>query len=351
MRIDFIDNNNLVATTNKLIDIDLAFYDKLFVSMPIAPEVRFSVAYNHLDINDPFVNWWKSVTINEIPDTIFAVIYDGDGYEIASGDLFEYEENLEDFSLQILIIPGFTQQLDEDAHKKKEKKRKWAIEIFKESSLEYCSYILHNLFNHLWNEARIPYNLQLNSPIQGLYPDFAHGANALQYIAETKILSGDEHYFQFTYDYNGSKADFIENLTITNMCKLTFSRANNRFISKPLNSHIINGYIKGTSFDELDDIDYSLIIRKILLFDISGANKDVTNMFYAHINRRIDILKARKNYNIWATSKSWIYPGDSITLDNINYIVREIIYQPFSLDSSNSINNNIKIFDAVCIKS
>ena len=47
MRIDFIDNNTVVASTDKLIDIDLSYYDNVLVSKPVAPEVRFTIAYNH----------------------------------------------------------------------------------------------------------------------------------------------------------------------------------------------------------------------------------------------------------------------------------------------------------------
>lgn len=349
MRIDFIDNNTVVASTDKLIDIDLSYYDNVLVSKPVAPEVRFTIAYNHLDNNDPFVTWWKAITVGEIPENVFAVIYDGQGYEVASGDLFEYDEDLQNFSLEILIVPGFTQLLDEERNKKVTVKET----IHSSDSLEYISSILRKVFIKAWNKLDIPYSCVLEEPFNGLYTNFRKGAETIKYLLQTQI-NNDWHAIKIECQLSGTKASFLENLALTNFINLRYSRKDQNFsalnIDQPKQTF---GFITGTSYDETDTVDFTSVFSNIKIININ--EQTVANFASAYksiMQQRVNNLKVRKNYHIQANSAKWIYLGDTINLNGHRYIIREINYDPVSLNiiSHMGSNLNLKSFHAVCVK-
>lgn len=350
MRIDFIDNNTVVASTDKLIDIDLSYYDNVLVSKPVAPEVRFTIAYNHLDNNDPFVTWWKAITVGEIPENVFAVIYDGQGYEVASGDLFEYDEDLQNFSLEILIVPGIIQSLGVNTDKSDLK----GYDIYKTSSIAYISQILRQHFIRIWDKYNIPFSVQLAEQVQGTYPDFIHMASALEYAVQSQINTNDKHYIRFDSSFNGTKLSFIESLSLTYGINFLWSRKFNMFYSRSYATPVqAFGFIKNTTYSELTETSFDKVIKSIKIADIGGGTTDITNIFYNKVNIRLNNLIVRKNYNIKGrVAFKWLYPGDSIHLNGQTFIIKEINYDPVSLNiiSHMGSNLNLKSFHAVCVK-
>jgi len=346
MKIDFMHNDTVVATTNKLIDIDLSYYDNVFVSKPVAPEVRFTIAYNHLDNNDHFVNWWKTVTIGEIPEDIFAVIYDGMGDEIASGDLFEYDENLEEFTLEILIVPGFAQL-------KIEKNKTVSItkSFDRGSTVPYISSIFNEIFLKAWNKLDIPFSCTIEPPVNGLYACFQKSAEIIRNLAQTR-LSHDKHAIILSCHLSGTKLDFLENLALSNFVNLYYSRRLNSFAVKRSSQGLqIDGFITGTSYSGGEKIAFTSVFNKIQIKNLAGAQVTDFAPFYKEImQHQINKLSQPKSYNIRGYSANWLYPGDSIWLNSQKYTIREISYDPISLNSNNSINRFLKFFDAVCVK-
>ncbi len=353
MRIDFIDNNTVVASTDKLIDIDLSYYDNVLVSKPVAPEVRFTIAYNHLDNNDPFVTWWKTITQGEIPENVFAVIYDGNGYEVASGDLFEYDEDLQNFALEILIVPGFTQILDEEKNKSGEIVKP----ITHDASLNYITGLLREVFLNMWNKLNIPYSCILNDPTPNgvIWMDFIDVANIIHYFCQSRLLSGNAYFLRINYVLNGTKANSINSLGFSNLLKLFYSRKSNSFSSwNPQQTKQVQGFVTGTSYNELDTDDFSPLYR-LRVYDYGGDDEigDLDSLYKAKIQQKVNSLKVRKNYHIQGNvAFTWLYPGDSISLNGQTYIIKEINYDPVSLNTISHMgsNLNLKFFNAVCVK-
>jgi hypothetical protein len=349
MRIDFIDNNTVVASTDKLIDIDLSYYDNVLVSKPVAPEVRFTIAYNHLDNNDPFVNWWKTITQDEIPENVFAVIYDGNGYEVASGDLFEYDEDLQNFALEILIVPGFMQLEIE-----KSKTVSIQKEIYSSSSIEYISSILYQIFIKAWNNFGIPFSCVLEEPVNGLYPNFRKGAEIIKGLLQREINS-EKHFIKIYCKISGSIADYLENLALTNYINLRYSRKDKNFsaltIPQPKQAF---GFITGTFYEGVEQIEFTSVFSKIKILNVGGQNVvDLASAYKATMQQRVSQLTVPKKYNIQGNiAFEWLYPGDSISLNGQTYIIKEINYDPVSLNTISHMgsNLNLKFFNAVCVK-
>ncbi len=365
MRIDFIDNNTVVASTDKLIDIDLSYYDNVLVSKPVAPEVRFTIAYNHLDNNDPFVTWWKTITQGEIPENVFAVIYDGQGYEVASGDLFEYDEDLQNFSLEILIVPGFMQlefnpnvEIENAPITMMEIQTPKTVfiqkEIYSSSSIEYISSILYQIFIKAWNSFNIPFSCVLEEPVNGLYPNFRKGAEIIKGLLQREINS-EKHYIKIYCKRSGSIADYLENLALTNYINLRYSRKDKNFsaltIPQPKQSF---GFITGIFYEGVEQIEFTSVFSEIKIFNIGGQKVvDLASAYKATMQQRVSQLTVPKKYNIQGNvAFRWLYPGDSILLNGQTFIIKEINYDPVSLNNISHMgaNLNLKFFNAVCVK-
>ena len=348
MRADLLMENGSIISFSNIVNIDLSYYDDLFVVRSKTPEFKVSFSYDHT-ANDPFAIWWKDYIANGANISLFVSIYDNDDLLLADGTLYEWEDKFEDFELEFTCVPKISEFLDKTISIKKEN----TIQAYYSSADK--SFLSHwiEFFRRLWFEQA-----DIKQPRVAIFNDNgvpieSNSTTSLEYLVEktkefTQNMATGNHILRITTGSmsNITRRAFLRDLAKALLIKIIYVSKLDRFefhLNNDLTPTIINGYVKSVYLNVKKHIEPSNLFSKIEIF-VGGSNEgNIASHFNDIINHRLNILKQKEEYSIWGYAGKIIITGETISLNNTRYIVSEIAYEKETID-------NIKSFNAVCVK-
>lgn len=346
MRAEFLIDNSTIVSYSNIIGLDISMYDEIMISSMSSDEFKIQFAYNPL-ANDPigddlFSMWWKEVSSANL--SIKVKLIDSNGIVIANGEMFEWNENKEDFSLEITFksILGIelAEEVNIDEHK-------FSRAFFKSRDVQYFASRWEQWLSDLWIKAgiRIPYVLK--APDTVFFSPLCY-----PFINQYDKMSSSKHYFYIKQTYYGDKKGLLKKISQVLNAKIVYNASTNTFDIFPFRSYSdnpinITGYIKSSGRDIKEQALVSNdLFNEIQIRDQRGHKfKGLLNQcLSAIVNRLLTIVRFKK-YKIWGFAGKIINTGETIRLDSNNYYVKDISYVTERLDDTKEFECEAVIFD------
>lgn len=320
--------NNEVSFSN-IIDIDISMYDEILVSSMSSPEFSVSFAYNFLDQNDPFSIFINA--INETNDPVYLTLQDDNAGILADGYVKKWEFNREAYMVTITCKSSLGHWLDQEVSFV----NKW------------YSFSFGSNYAADWIESMLIIFVQdifyqrLGKPIS-FYPD------VITYIANfirSKTINTNNYTARISWTYEGKKYGIIKLFSQFLNCKISYWKDNDSFVAIPLSGYSdqaiqITGYVSSVVMERIEQPDQDFDLFNYFRIGLFGSNNhvDLTSEINSLICKQKLPFIEYSNYKIWGYASQIIHTGQTITLDGVNYYVKDISYEFERLNDLKSFN-------------
>jgi hypothetical protein len=107
----------------------------------------------------------------------------------------------------------------------------------------------------------------------------------------------------------------------------------------------ITGYLKSEQYDrEVQPTPAISIINEMKMYNRNGQKVcDMKSNFLSQVYANLQSTIKFKSYEIWGYANQILYCGQTIKLDGVTYLIKDISYESEILES-------IKSFNAVCVR-
>jgi len=370
---------------SNIVETDVSFYDDPFWSRPGYADFKLKFAYDPIkkttypdDDIGRFSQWWHSLNKNATPR--ICVEFISGTQTIASGYVFNWEENREDFEVEFTCIDVITDLLDEQVTKS-------ALTITSETitaveqppgpgnppgngdlppiippGLPTHSYMpeLKEFFwsaiNEWWDSFRGDTPALTRPPsLPPIFPELSIMSIFASPI-NTKLQSVNSGTFRVLIKFkqlsNLERKEVLSDLSKFTQKKIVCS--NGIHFLMGINPVAITGYIQSINPDKSTvQIDADRILESVILqvpgpFGWYNLVDYTTTIKNTRDNWLRDQIRPRTEYHIWGynpnlASAVVLQSGYTIRLDGENFKIKEVSYESETM-------NSIKSFEAVCVK-
>ena len=349
MRILFkhMKHNNVQHYYDKILDVDLSFYDDVFVSKCINSEFKVKIFYNHmnLNMNDVFTRFWENTKHHYQDVELFTItLFDKNDVILAEGDIFEWEEDYTKATIEFICLPCIAQLLDTKIENFGIWDPPYLYFLGNNESLSAVNKWIYDSIEDLWrrvkNKTDITISIQWDNAT-----NYDHFVFLSQQIYDFLIQKPNPvAWFIFNIQNNNSIRDVLRWITIIFRVKLVYESNVFQFIPISIyNPEPITGYIKSVYNNERIEPEKQELVQQIWIewgnpsstfdFFVDGSNS-VTDTW-------LTILNKKEHYKIWGYCGRLLVTGETILVDDKLFVIKEISYELGSLDS-------VKSFNAVC---
>lgn len=321
---------NNTAQFSNIIDVDISMYDEIMVSSTSSPEFSITFAYDHLnkyDI-DSFAYWWGEVKGIDLS----VVLFDDNGNVLASGFVFEYNEDYEGFYLEIRAKHNQLYSLKD------------TIEIdyifnWRIYSTSDYSEVLKLWFVSLWNRAGF------------VNPCNFAGSSNIYFNHLAQILFNTFNHLYIKTVWSGTKSDFIKQMAQIINAKAIFMEQGDysHFTFYPFKKYSspidITGYVSNCERNtkESDPLEIELFESVKILNKVSPPSGDnvyynFTQNFKNAVLNNLTPVTSYEIFKIWGYASQIINTGQTIKLNGTDYYVKDISYEFERLNDIKSFN-------------
>ena len=314
-------------------DISLNFYDEIAISRIAVPEWKVSVFRDCSSVNN---TEWQRIFRESYQRLVFAKLISNNGEQLATGRILSWTEKRESSELELTVTSpnnlenevSFTNTENYTVHTR--------------ASLETIVGLCLYWFNDIWQDSQINAtytfnsgtNLQRFSPIARVIRD-----KLISYPVKNVVLT-------FLSSYTGKKKDFLKHLSQLINTKFVQDSQGNfnvfSFSDYQSNPILVNGFISNVSYELTEEnflgMDWLNTVRFSDISGGSGSSDNITSKVKDSVRSAMSKFIRYTTYDIWghAEDNSIIKSGQTITVDGINYYIRDIDYDKETLDSLRS---------------
>lgn len=345
----------MVTSFNNVVDADISMYDEIMVSSTSVPDFRVTLSYNPLEsANDDFSVWWNSNKKDILTDNsvIKHITITSDPGILASGIFYEYSENREDFSVELIVRSALSEELDE--HIGWNEKR-YDTTISNTSTLEHFVSILQNWLQWVWHSRA-----EFTTPIEISPGLFQPIGNIIR--NKTKDYAFGDYTLRIRTSFTGTRKTLMKQISMFLNAKIIYLPEKGKFRAIPFRAYennptIVTGYVSDEGYDRTEQsLEEITLFNYVRTYSTGGQRIDsFKNSILRYANNNLRDIVFFKRYRIWGHSATIapsgdlttpgkiIHTGETIRLNGIDYYVQDISYDFERL-------NDLKTFEAECVR-